>query len=142
MRVRLKGLNKSIKQLADGRKVTYYYAWRGGPALRGEPGTPEFVASYNEAVARKVMPPRGTLLSLLQEYQSAADFHSLADRTRADYIAQIKIIEAEFSDFPLSALSDRRTRGVFMAWRDQLALKSRGKLTMHGPCSPACFHGR
>jgi integrase len=125
MRVRLKGLNKSVKRLADGRRVTYWYAWRGGPLLRGEPGTPEFVASYNEAIAKKVTPPRGTLLGLLHEYQAAADFLSLADRTRKDYIAQIKIIEAEFSDFPLSALSDRQSRGVFMAWRDQLALKSR-----------------
>jgi hypothetical protein len=53
MRVRLKGLNKSVKRLADGRRVTYWYAWRGGPLLRGEPGTPEFVASYNEAIAKK-----------------------------------------------------------------------------------------
>ena len=29
------------------------------------------------------------------------------------------------ANFPLSALSDRRTRGIFKRWRDQLALKSR-----------------
>ena len=50
---------------------------------------------------------------------------SLAARTRLDYVIQIKRIEKEFDDFPLSALSDRRTRGVFMAWRDRLAIKSR-----------------
>jgi integrase len=49
----------------------------------------------------------------------------LADRTREDYVRQVKIIETEFSDFPLSALTDRRTRGVFLAWRDRLATKSR-----------------
>ena len=38
---------------------------------------------------------------------------------------QIKIIEKKFADFPLAALTDRRTRGVFMAWRDELALRSR-----------------
>ena len=46
VRVDLKGL---VKVVAKGR--TYYYAWRGGPRLRGEPGSPEFVASYNEAIA-------------------------------------------------------------------------------------------
>jgi len=40
-------------------------------------------------------------------------------------VRQIKIIEAEFSDFPLSALTDKRTRGIFKAWRDKLALRSR-----------------
>jgi len=54
VRVRLKGLHWSTFRSADGRKVTCYYAWRGGPRLRGEPGTPEFIADFNEAVARKV----------------------------------------------------------------------------------------
>jgi len=45
MKVELRGVHKLRIQ---GR--SYYYAWRGGPRLRGEPGTPEFMASYNEAV--------------------------------------------------------------------------------------------
>jgi integrase len=125
MRVRLKGVNTVTKKLADGTLRTYCYAWKGGPPLRGEPGTPEFVASYNEAVARKVTPPQGVLLSLLQGYQASDDFLGRAPRTRDDYVRLIKIIEAEFGDFPLSALTDRRSRGVFMAWRDRLAAKSR-----------------
>ena len=72
MRVRLKGINSITKTLADGTRRTYYYAWKGGPLLRGEPGTPEFVQSYNEAVARKVVPPGGTLLSVLQPTKQAA----------------------------------------------------------------------
>ena len=76
-------------------------------------------------MARKVTPPQGVLLSLLQGYQASDDFRQLRERTRADYVRQIKIIEKEFGDFPLSALTDRRTRGVFMAWRDRLAVQSR-----------------
>jgi integrase len=125
MRVRLKGINSVTKRLVGGRTATYWYAWKRGPRLRGEPGTPEFMASYNEAVARKVCPPQGVLLSLLQGYQASDDFRRLADRTRIDYVEKIKLIESKFGDFPLSALTDRRTRGVFMAWRDQLAANSR-----------------
>jgi integrase len=33
-------------------------------------------------------------------------------------------IEKEFGEFPLTALTDRRARGVFMAWRDKLAAAS------------------
>jgi hypothetical protein len=125
MRVRLKGINRVAKRLADGTRRTYYYAWKGGPALRGEPGTPEFHASYNEAVAAKAATPQETLLSVLQSYQVSGDFTRLSSRTRRDYVEKIKAIEGEFGDFPLAALTDRRTRGVFMAWRDKLAAKSR-----------------
>jgi integrase len=124
MRVRLKGLNSKRKRLADGSSKTYWWAWKGGPPLRGEPGTPEFIASYNEAVAAKIVQPCGTLLSLLLQYQDSGDFRSLADSTRRSYVPLIMRIEKSFGDFPLSALTDRRSRGVFMAWRDQLALST------------------
>lgn len=126
MRVRLKGINSYTAKLADGTTQTYWYAWKGGPRLQGAPGTPEFIASYNEAVAQKIKPPTGRLLSLLQAYQMSEDFRQLADRTRTDYTRMIRHeIEPEYSDFPLSGLTDRRTRGIFMEWRDRLALKSR-----------------
>ena len=125
MRVRLKGLNSVTKRLADGRTVSYYYAWKGGPPLRGELGTPEFIASYNAAIATKVTPPSGLLIQLLQDYQASDNFRSRRDRTRHDYIQQIKRIERDLGDFPLAALTDRRTRGAFMEWRDKLALSSR-----------------
>jgi integrase len=124
MRINLKGLNWSSKRLADGSLRTYWYAWRGGPLLRGEPGTPEFVASYNEAVASKVATPRGVILSILQGFQASEDFRGLAANTRRSYVPLIKRIEKEFADFPLKALTDHRTRGLFMAWRDQVATSS------------------
>jgi hypothetical protein len=54
MRVNLKGINSHTARLADGTTKTYWYAWKGGPRLQGEPGTPEFIASYNEAAARRL----------------------------------------------------------------------------------------
>jgi integrase len=125
MRVRLKGINSKRRKLADGTYRTYYWAWKGGPPLRGEPGTPEFVASYNEAVAQKVAPPTGTLLTLLFRFQESAEFQfSISPRTRRDYIKQIKRIEKAFGDFPIRALDDSRARSVFLEWRDQLAQTS------------------
>jgi hypothetical protein len=40
VRVTLKGIISKRKRLADGRYRTYYWAWKGGPPLRGEAGTP------------------------------------------------------------------------------------------------------
>jgi integrase len=124
MRVRLKGINSRRKVLADGSVKTYYWAWKGGPPLHGEPGTPEFVHNYNEAIARKVVPERGTLLSLLNAYQTSEDFTGLANSTRRSYVALILRIEKAFADFPLAALTDRRTRGIFKEWRDRIAIDS------------------
>src|SRR6516225_6097338 len=124
MRVDLKGIHPAHVKLADGTKKIYYYAWRGGPRLRGQPGSPDFIASYNEAIALRVPTPDGHLQNLLDGYQRSQNFLQKRERTRRDYIRQIKIIEAEFGDFPLKALSAKQSRGVFKDWRDRLALKS------------------
>ena len=124
MRVDLKGIHSVHATLADGTKKIYWYAWRNGPKLRGEPGTPEFIASYNEAIARRLPMPEGKLQFMIDGYQQSGEFRTLRERTRSDYIKQIKIIEHEFRDFPLKALAARETRGEFMDWRDKLAVRS------------------
>jgi integrase len=65
------------------------------------------------------------LLSVLQGYQASEDFLGLAPRSRSDYVGKIKLIEKAFGDFPLAALTDSRTRGIFKAWRERLAVSSR-----------------
>ena len=83
MRVRLRGINAVTKK-ARGRYSSVPITTRGRADHRcaSEPGTAEFIASYNEAVARKVVPPSGTLLSVLAQYQASEHFHGLADSTR------------------------------------------------------------
>jgi hypothetical protein len=49
--VRLKG----VTSVRSGGKV-YHYAWRGGPRLKGEPGSPEYLASFNAAHAARKAP--------------------------------------------------------------------------------------
>jgi integrase len=114
--------------LATGEVVTYWYAWRGGPRLRGSPGTPEFVASYNAAVAQLAAQRENPeiLLSILRKYENSGEFEeTLAERTKADYRSKIRIIEAEFGSMPLACLSDPRVKGEFREWRDRLAARSR-----------------
>jgi hypothetical protein len=66
VKVDLKGI---AKVTAKGR--TYYYAWRGGSRLRGEPGSPEFHASYNEAIESRRTPEPGRFKSLIVLYKGA-----------------------------------------------------------------------
>lgn len=125
MKVRLKGINRISKKLASGKTVTYYYAWKGGPRLDGQPGSPEFIASYHRAVAARRAPRNDLLISILDKYEFSIDFADLSERTRKDYRRLLKVVEAEFGDFPIAALEDRRTRGELLAWRERLAVKSR-----------------
>jgi integrase len=92
--------------------------------LRGEPGPPEFMASYNEAWARKQVAPEGILLSILNAYQASENFRSLKPSTQRSYVPLIKRIEKEFGDLPLSLLADRRMRGEFLDWRATIAQTS------------------
>lgn len=119
MRVHLKGINFAT---AKGR--TYYYAWKGGPRLRGEPGSAEFIASYNAAVATLKAPAEGLVFSLIVAFRRSTEFTQLAPRTRTDYSRHLKAIEDRFGTMPLAALSDKRVRGIFKGWRDELAEKS------------------
>src|SRR4051812_16218627 len=103
MRVKLKGITKVT---AKGR--TYYYAWRGGPRLRGEPGSAEFMASYNEAVESRRTSEPGRFKSLVIAYRASADYKNLAESTRknwtpwldriADYFGDLRIAQFERSD--------------------------------------------
>jgi len=40
-------------------------------------------------------------------------------------VRHIRKIEAEFGDFPIAALPDRRTRAEFQVWRDRMAINCR-----------------
>jgi hypothetical protein len=83
MRVVLKGIDSAVKRLADGSTRTYYYAWRGGPRLEGAPGTPDFVASYNAAVAGRPTRRNGkTLEGIGDSYLDSQDFATKRDALR------------------------------------------------------------
>jgi integrase len=126
MRVMLKGIDSARKRLADGSTRIYYYAWRGGPRLEGEPGSAEFVACYNKAIVERPRPSlaKETIEALIDAYLDSQEFLKLAERTREDYRKIIKIVRAEFGAMPLKALPDKRARGEFLDWRDKLARRS------------------
>jgi hypothetical protein len=141
MRVRLKGINKVNKRLSDGSHVTYYYAWKGGPRLPGQPGDQDFIAAYNAAVTTKTKAPEGILQSVLDAYQKSPKFTDLAVRTRKDYIKHIRLIETAFGDFPVEAIADRRARDTFLSWRDAMAIKSRRQADYAFPPLRPSWHG-
>ena len=124
MRVRLKGLNSRRKRLADGTWKTYWYAWKGGPRIDAEPGTPEFMAAFTALGSAKVALPSGVLKGVFMRYQDSAEFAQLAARTQLDYQKHLLAIDIEFGTFPIEGLKNRRARAIFYEWKDRLAKKS------------------
>lgn len=124
-RVNLKGVHTTSKRLSDGSLRRYYYAWKGGPRLIGEPGSPEFIASYEAAHARRRMPAPHLFRAIIADYKASRDFAELAPRTRKDYLKHISSIEEEFGDMPISALDDPRVTRAFLDWRDNLTCGAR-----------------
>jgi integrase len=125
VRVSLKGIHKLRIKLAGGNVAFYYYAWRGGPRLAGEPGSPEFLASYTAAHATRREPDGSSFHSVIVGYKKSEDFLGLKPRTKADYLQHIARIETKFGDLPLAALDDARVTRDFLEWRDSMAASPR-----------------
>ena len=117
VKIDLKGI---AKVRAKGR--TYYYAWRGGPPLRGEPGSPEFMASYNEAIEQHHTPDKRRFRSVVADYKGSAEYRKLAESTRQQWGKWLDRI-GEYSGELSIAQFDRpeKIRPVIRRWRNQWA---------------------
>ncbi|HMN37200.1 MAG TPA: tyrosine-type recombinase/integrase [Hyphomicrobium sp.] len=99
---------------------TYRYAWRGGPRLRGEPGTPEFVASYNEAVENRRAPDASRFRSVVTLYKASKDYSTLADSTRRNWTPWLDRISDYFGDLRIAQFDrPEKIRPVIRRWRNQ-----------------------
>ena len=124
VRLHLKGINTARKRLADGSIKKYHYHRGTGKPIQGNPGTPEFVASYAEA-AKRAPTDTGTFSSLVTGFIESPEFQKLAEKTRKDYRRYLDNLRDEFGSLPIDALSDRRIRQDFFDWRDQYAATPR-----------------
>jgi integrase len=118
--VRLKGLAKATKRLASGEKRVYWYAWRGGPQLKGKPGSEEFMQSHADAIAKRKaeLTTGDDLRSLIREFESSTDYPT-GNSSVKSYKTYLGLIEKKFGTLPIKALKEPEVRGVFLRWRDE-----------------------
>lgn len=104
----------------------YYYAWRGGPRVTGEPGTPEFMAAYNEAIANHRIPDRKRFSSVVIRYRGSRDYQGLADSTKRNWAPWLDRIQSYFGDLQ-TVQFDRveKIKPSIRRWRGQYADKPR-----------------
>lgn len=89
--VELKGLHV-VK--AKGR--IYYYAWRGGPRINAEPGTPAFQKAYAEAVESVRVPDETRFSALIITYKRSDEYKKLADSTKRNWSGWLDRIDQHF----------------------------------------------
>ena len=126
MRVRLKGINSVTKRLADGRIVTYWYAWKGGPALQRRAGIAGIhrllqrggCAQGDAAGWRALCHPAGL--------SGIRGFPRPGERTRQGLRRQDQADREGVRRLsPCRRCPTDAPAAVFMAWRDRLAAASR-----------------
>jgi integrase len=111
------------KVTAKGR--VYWYAWRGGPRLRGEEGSPEFWQSYNEAIQNRRIPEAGRFPSLVKLYRASPDYQKLAPATKENWGPWLDRI-AEYFDLSIAQFErPEKIRPVIRKWRNRYADRPR-----------------
>jgi integrase len=121
VKVELKGI---AKVTAKGR--AYYYAWRGGPRLEGEPGTPAFFASYNKAIEEHRTPDTSRFRSLVTAYKASADYKKLEASTKQNWAPWLDRISDYFGDLSIAQFDrPEKIRPKIRQWRNQWADKPR-----------------
>lgn len=116
VRIDLRGIAK-VK--SKGR--IYYYAWRGGPRLSGEPGTPEFIASYNQAVEDRRTPDKNRFRFVVADYKGG-EYKKLAKSTRDEWGKWLDRIANYFGDLRIVQFDrPEKIRPVIRRWRNQWA---------------------
>ncbi len=120
--VKLKGV---FKATAKGR--TYYYAWRGGPRLRGEPGSPEFVASYHEAHENRRTRDDGRFRSLVTLYRRSGAYRDdLAPSTKAQWSPWLDRLSDYFGELRVAQFDrPEKIRPIIIKWRNTYAATPR-----------------
>jgi len=120
----IKGLNKVKAKLADGTEPTYWYHRASGTRLKGEYGSPEFVASLAEAQAKKSDRTAGTLAGLIRDFERTAKWRKLRDSTKAEYRRMFTFWDGKFGTVPLKALEAKGFRQRVLAWHDEFSATS------------------
>ncbi|MDZ7824439.1 MAG: hypothetical protein U5K75_10670 [Ahrensia sp.] len=108
MEIKLKGVHKVSKTLADGSRQTYYFAWRGkgAPRMMAAPGTPEFAAEYERLTRhRRVLGGKDTVDGLIALYRASPAFTQLQGTTRSGYDIRLQVISKKIGSMPVGGFA-------------------------------------
>ena len=124
--IKLKGVNKVRRRLANGSYRVHYYHRASGQCLQGEPGSVQFVAAYAEAERTHGAQAAKTVKVLIDRFLASANFTKLRPSTQKEYRRLLARVTERFGAYQVLSLKSARARGLILEWRDSEA--ATGKL--------------
>lgn len=119
VKVDLKGLYRvPVKNKAGGVKV-YYYAWRGGPRLEAEFGTPAFLQEFADHKNPLANLDKRKFESWITLYRASDEYKDLADSTKRVWGPWFDRIKDKFGNLQTRAFDRPLIRVVIKQWRNK-----------------------
>jgi integrase len=127
-KLKLPGVHRVSKRLADGSLAEYHYAWRGGPRIWDKSsafkvGSVDYLAAYQDTV-RFRQDVKGSFQEIIEKFLASRDFNDLGDRTKKDHLKNIAKnggIEERFGSAPIVAFESKKIRSIVITWRDSFS---------------------
>ncbi|MBY5465233.1 tyrosine-type recombinase/integrase [Rhizobium leguminosarum] len=121
MLVKLKGIHKVKRPLANGEVRIHYYAWRGGPKMKSAPGTEEFAEELLKHRAESAPSEVTTLGDLIEAFENSPAFAALAQTTQDSHKSSFKEIRKEWPRLPLKLTQQRGMKAMIRKWHHTFA---------------------
>lgn len=103
---------------AKGR--TYVYAWRGGPRVQSEPGSPEFIAELAALTAGRRTLDSTKLASLCAAWRGSDHWRNeISAKTRQNWTPWLDRIQVHFGKTSIAAFDRPLIRVAIRKWRDE-----------------------
>lgn len=112
--VDLSGIHK-VK--AKGR--TYYYAWRGGPRLAGEPGSAAFVEALAAAHASRKAGDTARISGLCAAWRASDAWAAIAASTKKNWSPKLDDIQKHFGALRIKQFDRPEIRQDIKRWRNK-----------------------
>lgn len=109
---------RGLHAVKAGRKV-YYYAWRGGPAIKAPYGTPEFFAEWEAAKHPGYEADKRKFSTWVELFRRSNEYKAFAKSTKRVWEPWLARISAKFGNLPLAAFDRPLVRVAIRKWRDE-----------------------
>lgn len=100
-------------------KRTYYYAWRGGPRIEAEPGTPEFMELWQAAHHPLRDADRSRFGTWVGLYETSDAFKALAMSTKHQWTPWFPRIKEQFGTLSVRQFDRPTIRIDITRWRNK-----------------------
>lgn len=103
---------------AKGR--TYTYAWRGGPRILSEPGSPEFIAELASLTSGRETVDASKMAALCAAWRASDHWKKeISAKTRQNWTPWLDRIQEKFGETRIAAFDRPLIKVAIRKWRDQ-----------------------